>query len=678
MRRWLIVAVVAVVVLAGAGAGAWWLLRSRNRPEPVAAAYLAAWERKDWAAMQARVAAPPADFAGQHTAMVDSLRVTGASFAPGTATVKDDRAEVPFQARLRLRALGEWPYQGLLRLVRRDRRWRVDWSPATLHPDLAAGLRFQRTRTWPERAPILAADGSELAGPGAVITINIVGEGVKDPAAVTKALTTYAEVPKEVARRALDDAQRRPNQAVPVVTMAQADYQAVRDHIHPVPGLRFEEGVGREYHGPASTRMLLGSVGPVTADDLKRLGAPYQTGDVTGHGNGLEAAFERRLAGTPSGEVRLAGKDGQAVKVLYRFAGKDGQAVRTTLDPRAQEAAEAALDPVAKPAALVALRPSTGELVAVVNTPVDGYNRALLGRYPPGSTFKVVTAAALLAGGLRPADQVDCPKEAKVGGRTFNNFEDEVLGRIPFSAAFANSCNTAFVQQAAKRLTGDELVASAARFGFGLDPSPGIPAVTSKVPPPSDRADLAAEAFGQGRITASPLQMALVAATAAEGRWHHPTLVATKAAGSGGTGTGSADESSTTGTTEATGTTTQATGPAQATGTTQPTGSDASGPNDSGASRPAKSPDPLDPAVAKTLRTLLREVVTRGTAAPAHLPAGVGGKTGTAEFGTGDPLPTHAWFIGFRGDLAFAVVVEGGGVGGRVAAPVAARFLRAL
>jgi cell division protein FtsI/penicillin-binding protein 2 len=642
MRRWLIVALVAVVVLAGAGAGAWWLLRSRARPEPVAAAYLAAWGRKDWPAMQAQVAAPPADFANQHTAMVDNLRVSGASFTPGSATVKDDRAEVPFTARLRLRALGEWPYQGVLRLARHDGKWRVDWSPSTLHPDLAAGLRFQRTRTWPDRAPILAADGSELAGPGPVVTVSVVGERVKDRAAVAKALATYAEVPSEVAKRALDDAERRPNQAVPVVTMAEADYQAVRDQLYPVPGLSFEKAVGREYNGPASTRLLLGSVGPVTADDLKRLGAPYQTGDLVGHGNGLEAAFERRLAGTPSGEVRLAGKDGQAVKVLYRFAGKDGEPVETTLDPGVQEAAEAALDPVSKPAALVALRPSTGALVAVVNTPVGGYNRALLGRYPPGSTFKVVTAGALLAGGLQPGDPVDCPKEAKVGGRTFNNFEDEVLGRIPFSAAFANSCNTAFVEQAAKRLDGDQLVAAAARFGFGADPSPGVPAVTSRVPAPSDRADLAAEAFGQGRVTASPLQMATVAATVAQGRWQHPKLVS-----------GAAEP-------------------------TEPGEADAAAPDDSGGSEPAKAPDPLDPEVAKTLRALMRQVVTEGTAAPAGLPAGVGGKTGTAEFGRGDPLPTHAWFIGFRGDLAFAVVVEGGGVGGRVAAPVAARFLDGL
>jgi cell division protein FtsI/penicillin-binding protein 2 len=640
VRRWVVVAVVAVVVLAAAGGGAWWLLRPKARPDPVAAAYLEAWGREDWPAMQARLAAPPADFAAQHTAMLEALRVTGASFAPGTATVDDDRAQVPFQARLALRALGEWSYQGVLRLVRRDGRWRVDWSPATLHPDLAAGQRFQRTRTWPERAPILAADGSELAGPGPTVTITVVGERVKDPAEVAEALETLAKVPRAAAGKALADAQRRPNQAVPVVTLPQADYDRIRDAIHPVPGLSFEQAVGREYHGPASTRPLLGTVGPVTADDLKELGPAYQAGDQTGHGNGLEEALERRLAGTPSGEVRLVGKDGQTVKVLHSFAGKDGQSVETTLDPRVQEAGQAALAPLDKPAALVAVRPSTGALVAVVNTPVEGYDRALLGRYPPGSTFKVVTAAALLAGGLRPGDPVDCPKEAKVGGRTFGNFEDEVLGRIPFSSAFANSCNTAFVQQAAKRLDGQELAAAAARFGFGLDPSVGIPAVTSRVPPPSDTADLAAEAFGQGRVTASPLQMAMVAATVASGHWRPPTLVTGEPAASGG--------------------------------------SDESGPNDSGGPAPAKSPEPLDPNVAATLRALMRQVVTQGTAADASLPGKVAGKTGTAEFGTGDPLPTHAWFIGFRGDLAFAVLVEDGGVGGRVAAPAAARFLRGL
>jgi cell division protein FtsI/penicillin-binding protein 2 len=624
VRRWGIVALVVVLLLA-AGGGAFLLLRPRGEPGPVAAAYLDAWGRRDWPAMQALVAAAPPDFAAQHTRMLEALRVTEASFAAEPARTDGGRAEVPFQARLRLRALGEWSYQGLLRLVRRDRRWRVDWTPAAIHPDLAEGLRFQRVRSWPERAPILAADGSVLAGPGPMVEVQIVGERVKDKAEVAAALQQHAGVTAAQARAALAEADRRPNQRVPVAVLPQDRYLEVKDAIYPVPGLSFQERVGRKAGGPASVRVLVGRVEPVTADDLKRLGAPYQTGDLTGHGNGLEAAFERQLAGSPAGEVHLAGKDGATVKVLQRFPGQDGRPVQTTLDPRLQRAGERALAGVGKPSALVAVRPSTGELLAVVNAPAV-YNRALLGRYPPGSTFKVVTAEALLAGGLRPGDQVDCPKQATVGGRKFGNFEDEVLGKIPFSSAFAHSCNTAFVGLAARRLDGGELVDAAGRFGFGIQPQPGIPAVTSRVPAPADQADLAAEAFGQGRVTASPLQMAMAAATIANGRWHAPRLVA---AGGDGAGDG------------------------------------------------GQAPDALDRGVAGTLRGLMRLVVTEGTARGAGLPAGTAGKTGTAEFGTGDPLPTHAWFIGFRGDLAFSVVVEDGGVGGRVAAPVAARFLRA-
>jgi cell division protein FtsI/penicillin-binding protein 2 len=89
-------------------------------------------------------------------------------------------------------------------------------------------------------------------------------------------------------------------------------------------------------------------------------------------------------------------------------------------------------------------------------------------------------------------------------------------------------------------------------------------------------------------------------------------------------------------------------------------------------------PAPLGPDVVANLRSLMRLVVTSGTGTAANVPGQVVfGKTGTAEFGSGTPPETHAWFIGFRGDLAFAIIVEGGGVGGTVAAPLAARFVAA-
>ena len=175
--------------------------------------------------------------------------------------------------------------------------------------------------------------------------------------------------------------------------------------------------------------------------------------------SGLEAARERELAGRPSGEVRIeADGTNLPVETLIRFEGAPGTPLATTLDGRVQGAAERALDGVTLPAALVAVDITTGAIRAVASRPLDeGFNRALAGRYPPGSTFKVVTTTALLANGTTPDSSVSCPPEAKVGGKPFRNFEGEAADTIPFRQAFAHSCNTAFVQVAdrtARRSTG--------------------------------------------------------------------------------------------------------------------------------------------------------------------------------------------------------------------------------
>ncbi|HZD02548.1 MAG TPA: penicillin-binding transpeptidase domain-containing protein [Actinomycetes bacterium] len=556
-RSWIIAIVIALVLVVALGTGTALVLPGlRARPEPVASAYLAAWARADYPAMLGLVSMAPDDFAEQYERVRADLKVQRARFTLGELRTEGGaRATAPFTAILSLRGIGNWSYQGQLQLSkpgRFGRDWRIDWSPAAIHPQLQEGLRFERTREWPERGSILAADGSLLAGPGGASG------------------------------------------------------------------------------GPASLGSLVGSVREkATADDLKRLhlGAPYQPGDSVGRG-GLEQTFERRLAGSPTGQVKLVDEDGNEVQVLRSFGGKPGAPVRTTIETRMQLAAESALgDAGGHYAALVAVQPSTGAIRAMVNLPTNGYQRATRGLYPPGSTFKVITTAALLQKGVRPSDKVTCPKDVKVGGVTIGNFEQEQLGTIPFNVAFAKSCNTAFVQLATSRLTGSELARAASRFGFGVAIAPGIRAETSRVPVPQSPAELAMSAFGQAKVTASPLQMAAVAAAVDSGTWRAPKLL----------------DDQTLGTLD----------------TRQP------------------APRPLDPAVADTLRSLMREVVTSGTAASAGLPDGVAGKTGTAEFGTGDNQPTHAWFIGFRGDLAVAVVVEGGGVGGEVAAPIAARFFRA-
>lgn len=363
---------------------------------------------------------------------------------------------------------------------------------------------------------------------------------------------------------------------------------------------------------------LAGSIGEATEEQLAQLGVRYQAGDVVGQ-SGLQRSLESRLAGAPGGEVRVVTGEGEVVTVLHEFAATEPAEVRTTLDPAVQEAGGAALAALGNPSALVAVDVPTGEVRAVVNAPQGGFDRALSGRYPPGSTFKVVTTAALLENGLAPTATVGCPGTTSIGGRSFRNAGFAALGPISFREAFAESCNTAFVGEA-ERLPDGALEAIARRFGFEVDYDIGVPVAGSRFPEPADPVEHAAAAIGQGRVEATPLHMASVAAAVARGRWESPRLLAD----------------------------------------TEPQVGEA-----------------LSADVHAQLEDLMRHAVAEGTGTGAQVDGEpVAGKTGTAEFGSG--AATHAWFIAYRGDLAVAVLVEGGGFGGAVAAPAAARFFSEL
>jgi transpeptidase family protein/MecA-like transpeptidase family protein/penicillin-binding protein len=375
-----------------------------------------------------------------------------------------------------------------------------------------------------------------------------------------------------------------------------------------------------------SVQQLVGGAAPLTAKQAKKLGPSYAKGDVVGR-SGIQQRFDKHLSGTPTASVTVADASGHAVKTVGGFPGKAGRDVRTTLDPHTQQAAASAVRGATKPTSMVVLRPSTGHIIAVANIP-GGFDRALQGTYPPGSTFKVVTAYALLRSGLSPSAMVQCPKSANVGGQVIHNAEGEGgEANMTFTDALAQSCNTAFALQAGRRLNPSRLAAAASLFGFGQKIDPGVRAFGGSYPTPRDTAELAVSGFGQGKDLANALNMAGVAAGVASGTWHPPLFV-----------------------------------------------------TDPPVPQKAKAGH-LDPRLRSELAAMMRSVVTTGTAKPAGLPAGTAGKTGTAEYASGhdgkEP-PTHAWFIGFRGDVAFGVVVEGGGFGAKAAAPIAKRFLSAL
>ncbi|HEX4428165.1 MAG TPA: penicillin-binding transpeptidase domain-containing protein [Frankiaceae bacterium] len=501
---------------------------------------------------------------------------------------------------------------------------RVQWSPAVIHPGMRAGDTLIGETVAPPRAAILGAGDSPIVTEQPVVNVGVEPSRVTNLPQLSQQLATLLQIDPAALTARVKAATA--NAFVDVITLRQADYERLKAQLQPLPGTVFQTGQLPLAPTHDFARAVLGTVGPVTADLIKAHPGRYHVGQQVGL-SGIQAQYDQQLAGTEGYRVVLHRAPGSAAAdaTLLSVAAKPGQPVHTTLDPAIQTAADNALAGQAKPSALVAIRVSTGDVLAVSNGPNGGaYDLALTGQAPPGSTFKIVTTLALLEGGLTPDTPVECAPTITVNGRTFHNAEAESFGLIPFHTDFARSCNTAFVSLA-PRLSANSLQNAASSLGIGVPFTLGVSAYAGSVPVTTDPVDKAASAFGQGRVLTSPLAITTATASVARGVRVAPRLVL-------------------------------------------------------GSAAPAGVAAPLPAGPINTLRELMREVVTSGTGtALAGVPGlPVYGKTGTAEFGSGPNPPSHAWFTGWQGDIAFGVFVQGGEFGGDTAAPIAARFLTAL
>ena len=595
-------------------------------PQGVADSYLAAWAKRDWPAMRALVASPPADFAAVNAAALTDLGAKLASYRSGHLTVTGSTAREPVTEQIPISRIGTVVIKTMLRLTKASGTWRVSWAPATIAPQLTKpGEHLSLQVTWPPRAQILGAGGTPLTTQAAMVTVGVEGERIKKESVVRAALRT-AGATRRAIDSALSGAKREPTWFEPVVTVSLARYQQLAPTIYPVPGTVFQTIHERVPLTP-DLAYVVGSVGPVTAQQLQALGTPYTAASVVGQ-TGLELAYQSQLAGRPGATITAVSQAGAPVGTVATLNPRPGTVVQTSIDPAVQQDAEKALSGMHKQAALVAVNATTGQVLAAVSVPAGGgFNLALDGSFPPGSSFKVLTSTALIEHGLTPSSPATCPKQLDVDGETFHNAEGE--GQVSdLLHAFAESCNTAFIGLATRLLTASDFTRTATRYLIGAKPSIGLPAFAGSVPAPSDLADLAATAIGQGRVLVSPLNMAIVAAAVDTGQVRAAQLVAAAAS-------------------------------------------------------TAALPAALPAAVVTGLHRMMAQVVASGTAANKGLPPGTYAKTGTAEYGHGNPLPTDAWLIGFnndvaRSDIAFAMVTVHGGEGGPTDGPIVARFLDLL
>ncbi|WP_371405887.1 penicillin-binding transpeptidase domain-containing protein [Kribbella sp. NBC_00662] len=550
------------------------------------------------------------------TALVASTVTVTPQGDPKCSDASNCTQELAVEAQLR--GIGAMKWTSTATAVKTGDAWKIKASGDTIYPGLGDNNYLKRVRALPARASILDRNGVALTANRPVVIVGVASGAVATPATYA-AFTKYLQVDgtKLAARAKAAPA----GQFVDAITIRAEQWEALRPTMGKLPGVLTMGGTQSLPPTATFAKNLIGTMKTATADTLKNAGPTASAQDQVGT-TGLQYAFQQQLAGTPGGTVTLRdGKTKLTIKTVFSQKGTAGKPVKTTLDTAMQKAAEAALATSKLPASLVAVQASTGQILAAANGPtVASYNRAFQGRYAPGSTFKIVTSAALIGSGETGATALPCTNTINVFGKTFKNYDGlAAYGAGTMQKAFNESCNTAFISQHA-RLPKDGMTKAAAMFGIGRDLNLSINAYGGQVPLPKDDVAEAASMIGQGTVTASPLAISLVAATVDHGTAMKPVLVP---------------------------------------------GKDAAG----------AAASPLPAATVAALRTFMRTTVTSGTAKVLAGNGAVAAKTGTAELVSGGKVITNAWMAGYRGDVAFAVIVEGGESGSHTAGPILKTFL---
>ena len=513
-----------------------------------------------------------AAWAGLQATHFDAL-VLGSSF-------DEDTGSVDYRYTWHLPKNRIWTYDGQLSMIRENGRWEVRWTAAGLHPKLGEHQTFALRADPPRRASVNELGGTDVLVPGDLHHYQL------DAAAAGDQLMPTARAVADALRQFDDtmDPQRLAEQAssstkpLDLITLRPDDHDKVAG-IDGLPGV-----------------VVTPQADLLPTDDHF---APAIVGEV-------KKAVIDELDGEAGWRVVTVNQNGVDVNVLNEVPGSPAPSVSISLDRAVQDAAQDAVDSVGRKAMIVAIKPSTGEILAIAqNTAADADGPvATTGLYPPGSTFKIITAGAAIQRDLAsPTTLLGCPGHIDIGQRTIPNYGGFDLGTVPMSKAFANSCNTTFAELAS-RMPPSGLTVAAAQYGIGPDYKiAGVPTVSGSVPPTVNLAERTEDGFGQGKVLVSPFGMALAAATVAAGKTPVPQLIEGQ--------------------------------PTTVTG----------------------DHTPITPQMLDGLRPMMRLVVTNGTAKDIDGTGDIHGKTGEAEF----PGGSHSWFAGYRGDMAFAALIVGGG-----------------
>ena len=582
----------------------------------------------------------------------------------------DLRHLTPVQA-LPLRIRRAILYVGLACLLLLLRLWYLQILEGDRYFTLSTNNRLRVRVVEAPRGFILDRHGEVMVENRPTFDLYATPEDVKNPGEVAATLAGILNVPPADIETRLTETRARSQPLLLRKDLDQAMMVAVEERRLDLPGINLRIRPVRAYPIAGMAAKLLGYVSEINQAQLQREEySDFRPGESLGQ-SGVERRFDAFIRGVDGGEQVEVDARGRALRVVSRNDPRSGSNVFLTIDRRIQEAAEAAM--AGKKGAVVAMNPTTGEILAMVSRPsfdpnmfaqrISGedwqriatdsahplQNRAFQAQYPPGSIFKLIVAiAGLESGAITPETRYSDPGYFMLGNHKFDDWKKGGHGSLDLRGAIVNSCNVYFYQ-AGLRTGIDEIVRVSRDFGLGEPPGLGLgdeakgslpnPHAKGRGQGPWTAGNTVVSSIGQGLVVTSPMQLlAMVSAIANGGTVYRPWVVKKIVSLAGDVVEQYEPEA-------------------------------------------IRRVD-VKPETLAFVRQAMLGVVNEGTGARSKIPGvPIGGKTGTAQVvKKGDEkrnpdVKDHAWFVSFapvdNPKIAVVVLVENGGFGGLVAAPVA-------
>ena len=638
--------------------------------------FLKAWEQAQYGVMYGLLSSKSREeideekFVGRYRSIAAEATISSLSTGIKAVEGQGDQATAVYTVTMQTFLVGQIDQENVLPLILEDNVWKVQWSPQLIFSQLTGSNLIHLFFQAPTRANIYDRRGQILATQGALVTVGVVPGQIQDEEKLLNELSRILDMDREAVKARYENA-GRPDWFMPVKDLTLEELRGHEGPLSSIPGVLMRQKEIRAYPYETLAAQTLGYMSEINAEELGQLAEQgYQPGDPLGK-VGLERWGEPYLAGRRGGLLTVITPEGDIVTRIKDRPPALGRALHTTLDLALQQAVEEILGD--KRGAIVALDPRNGEILAMVSHPaydpnemtrgltteqwqtlLDDKQRPLVNRvtqalYPVGSVFKIVTMAAGMekAGLTRDTPYVcegvwyglgqDWPKhDWKEGGH----------GPITLFQGLVQSCDIVFYEIGKQLYEMDRALFPEFVRSVGLGERTGLEEVDEAagfVPGPDNQVWFAGDAvnlaIGQGDMLATPLQVAqLLAAVANGGTRYRPRLV-------------------------------------------QRIGSS---PEEEETVRPPEELGklPVSPANLQVIREALAEATRdphgtsrsalRGMAVP------VAGKTGTAEHVGKEP---HAWFAGYAPAdaprLVVVVIVEEGGEGSKVAAPLFRKVVEA-